>query len=80
MPKSQLTRGLVTGKTGSVINMGANPAIVSGLKNTEAVKGLANHDDRGVVPKPGRSGPSQPTGKGNGRKITGGARITGGGI
>lgn len=80
MAKSQLTRGLVAGKTGPMISMGPNPAIQPSLKDTEARKALANHDQQGVIPARVRSGPSQPTGQGNGRKITGGASIRGGGI
>jgi hypothetical protein len=80
MAKSQLTRGLVAGKTGPMIRMGTNPAIVKGLKNTEALKGLATHEAKGSTPRKSRSGPSQPTGKGTGRKVSGGGRISGGGI
>jgi hypothetical protein len=79
MAKSQLTRGLVAGKSSGLLGAGmtTNPALDNST-STQRARALLENRARMTRSAPTRSGASQPQNGAAGRKVSGGMTIRGG--
>lgn len=80
MAKSQLTRGLVAGKSSGILGAGmtTNPSLDNSTTTQRAKRGLEIHAASGIRPGPVRSGAAQMSNAASGRKLSGGMTLRGG--